>query len=94
MSAANDGADAVSKITAVARRLIFITALVVPLVTVISFPASVPTLHRLLTASIGKLTQAEFPMRFLPGKSGPGCAKNLGDGHRGHGFPICSALSL
>jgi hypothetical protein len=94
MSAANDGADADSKIAAVARRLIFITVLAVPPVTVISFPASAPK----STPPVFGLTPASanpvFPTRCLPGKSGPGCAKNLGDRHRGHGFPICSTLSL
>ena len=42
MSAANDGADADSKIAAIAKSLIFMTVLVVLLVTVISFPASAP----------------------------------------------------
>jgi hypothetical protein len=42
MSAANDGANADSKIAAIARRLIFMAVLVVLLVTIISFPASAP----------------------------------------------------
>jgi len=39
--AANDGADADSKIAAVAKSLIFITVLVVLLIAIISFPVSV-----------------------------------------------------
>jgi hypothetical protein len=41
MSAANDGADADNKIAAITGRLIFMTVLVVLLITIISFPASV-----------------------------------------------------
>ena len=88
MSAANVGANADSKMAAIARRLIFMAVLVVLLVTIISFPASAPN----STPPVDSLTR--LPHRFLPGKSGPGCAKNPGDSHRGHGFPVRSALSL
>jgi|HubBroStandDraft_2_1064218.scaffolds.fasta_scaffold122089_1 hypothetical protein len=96
MSAANDGADADSRIAAVARRLIFIT---VPMGStghwyfVCSFGP--PTLHRLWTASIANLTQPRFPLPCFAGQIRPGMGpKKPGNGHRGHGFPVRSPLSL
>jgi hypothetical protein len=58
MSAANDGANADSKITAIARRLIFMAVLVFLLVTIISFPASAPN----STPPVDSLTRLPPPL--------------------------------
>jgi hypothetical protein len=58
MSAANDGANADSKIAAIARRLIFMAVLVVLLVTIISFPASAPN----STPPVDSLTRQPPPL--------------------------------
>jgi hypothetical protein len=95
MSAANDGADADSRIAAVARRLIFITVLMVRPVTGISSATSVPNSTPPVDGfnrqpHSARISPALFARQIRPGM-GP---KNPGNGHRGHGFPVPGPLSL
>src|ERR1700679_3127766 len=92
MSAANDGADADSRIAAVATRLIFITVLMVGRVTGISSVASVPN----STPPVDGFNRQPHPAPISPALSArqirPGMdPKNPGNGD---GFPVRSALSL
>ncbi len=91
MSAANDGADAASRIAAVARRLIFIAVLVV-LPAVASGPAPNSTPPAGSFHHQPHLTP--FPRQVLVGQIRAGMRQHLGDGDRGHRFPVRGTLSL
>ena len=93
MSAANDGADADSRIAAVARRLIFITVLMVRPVTGTSSAASVPNSTPPVDGfnrqpHPAPISPAMFARQIRPGM-GP---KNPGNGYRGDGSPVRSPL--
>src|ERR1700685_2292654 len=93
MSAANDGADADSRIAAVARRLIFITVLMVRPVTGTSSAASVPNSTPPVDGfnrqpHPAPISPAMFARQIRPGMD----PRNPGNGYRGDGSPVRSPL--
>jgi hypothetical protein len=88
MSAANDGAETDSKMIAVAKNLIFIAC---P-----RGSTARRSIQLLLHYYRAFGLNAKTPANGLHGqsKSGSGCAENLGDHRRGHGFAVGQPLRL